>query len=146
MDLLVGTSLGEQFCTDINILQDGEPENLESFTVELTSGSPAFITVNPATNVATVNILGDCKANKSQNVTLYHNVITFTISIVIQFQFSENIYDVNEGDGFAVVCLDLVSGVLAASTTIVITPQIGTAGGTKTHGHPLHNCQLQMPT
>ena len=65
---------------------------------------------------------------------------------MIQFQFSENIYDVNEGDGFAVVCLDLVSGVLAASTTIVITPQIGTAGGTKTHGHPLHNCQLQMPT
>ena len=70
MNLPIGTSLGVQFCTNITILQDGVPENLESFTVQLTSGSPAFITVNPAANNATVNILGDCKANKSQNVTL----------------------------------------------------------------------------
>lgn len=69
--LPIGTSLGNQFCTEIEILPDGEPENLESFTVELTSGSPAFVIVNPATDTATVNILGDCKANKSQNVTLY---------------------------------------------------------------------------
>ena len=68
--LPIGTSLGNQFCTDIQILQDGIPENLESFTVELMSGSPAFVIVNPATNEATVNIIGDCKANKSQNITL----------------------------------------------------------------------------
>lgn len=58
--------------------------------------------------------------------------LIFSILIVIQFQFSEDVYDVNEGDIFAQVCLDLVSGVLAADTTFTITPQIGTAGGNKT--------------
>ena len=58
--------------------------------------------------------------------------LTFSILIVIQFQFSEDFYDVSEGDMFAQVCLDLVSGVLAADTPFTITPQIGTAGGRKT--------------
>ena len=56
--------------------------------------------------------------------------LTFSTLIVIQFQFSEDIYDVSEGDANAVVCLDLVSGVLAANTIIVITPRTDTAGGT----------------
>ncbi len=48
---------------------------------------------------------------------------------MIQFEFSQTDYNVNEGDGFAEVCIDLVSGVLSANTPIVITPQTGTAGG-----------------
>lgn len=61
--------------------------------------------------------------------------LTFSILIVIQFQFSEDVYDVSEGDIFAQVCLDLVSGVLAADTAFTITPQIGTAGGNKLSDH-----------
>ena len=60
VDLPIGTNLGDQFCRNITILQDGEPENLESFTVQLTSNSP-FVATNPDTSVATVNILSDSK-------------------------------------------------------------------------------------
>jgi hypothetical protein len=42
------------------------PENLESFTVQLTSNSP-FVVVNPATSIATVNILGDGKLKFAKN-------------------------------------------------------------------------------
>ena len=62
VNLPIGTALGNQFCTTIIIAQDGVPENLESFTVELTSNSP-FVAVNPATSVATVDILGDSMLN-----------------------------------------------------------------------------------
>ncbi len=61
VNLPIGTGQGGlPFCTDITILPDGMPENLESFTVQLSSISP-FVAVNPATNTATVNILGDGK-------------------------------------------------------------------------------------
>ena len=60
VDLPIGASLGSQFCRNITILQDVAPENLESFTVQLTSNSP-FVAVNPAMRVAMVNILGDSK-------------------------------------------------------------------------------------
>lgn len=46
------------------------------------------------------------------------------------FEFSQTNYNVNEGDPFSEVCIDLVSGVLAANTPIVLTPQTGSAGGT----------------
>ena len=60
VDLPIGTALGDQFCRNVTILQDGELENLESFTVQLTSNSP-FVAINPVTSMATVNILGDSK-------------------------------------------------------------------------------------
>ena len=60
VDLPIGTNLGDQFCRNIIILQDGESENLESFTVLLMSSSP-FVAINPDTSVATVNILGESK-------------------------------------------------------------------------------------
>ena len=58
-------------------------------------------------------------------------IIHYSFSLGIVFQFSQNNYDVNEGDVFADVCIDLISGVLSANTPIVITPQTGTAGGIK---------------
>lgn len=64
VNLPIGTALGSQFCTTINILPDGVPEILESFSVLLTSNSP-FVTVNPATSSATVNILGDSKQSEN---------------------------------------------------------------------------------
>ena len=60
VDLPIGTNLGDQFCRNIIILQDGELENLENFTVLLMSSSP-FVAINPDTSVATVNILGESK-------------------------------------------------------------------------------------
>ena len=64
------------------------------------------------------------------------------------FEFSQVNYNVNEGDGSAEVCIDLVSGVLSANTPIELTPQTGTAGGIKPYsltiinffsGYPLQN-------
>jgi hypothetical protein len=63
---------------------------------------------------------------------------------VIQFEFSETAYNVNEGDGSAEVCIDLVSGVLSANTPIVITPQTGTAGGIKPHSFNAQLYPLQI--
>ena len=60
VDLPIGTNLGDQFCRNIIILQDGESENLESFTVLLMSNSP-FVSINPDASVATINILGESK-------------------------------------------------------------------------------------
>ena len=71
-----------------------------------------------------------------QNVNLSF-AIHYSSFLGIVFEFSQNNYDVNEGDEFAEVCIDLISGVLSANTPIVITPQTGTAGGIKAHSYPL---------
>ena len=51
------------------------------------------------------------------------------VSSGIIFAFSQDNYDVGEGDGDAEVCIDLVSGVLAANTPVEISTQPGTASG-----------------
>ena len=60
VDLPSGTFLGNQFCRNITIIQDGAQESNESFIVLLGSNSP-FVVVNPIMSTATVNILGDSK-------------------------------------------------------------------------------------
>lgn len=60
--LPIGTTLpvgATQFCTPITIIQDNIPENLEMFSVLLTSGTPGIVAVAPNLNTASVNILGD---------------------------------------------------------------------------------------
>ena len=51
------------------------------------------------------------------------------LSLGAIFQFSQTNFNVSEGT--AEVCIDLTSGVLSANIAIVITPQIGSAGGIK---------------
>ena len=145
VDLPSGTSLRNQFCRNITILQDRAPESRENFTVLLGSASP-FVVVNPIMSTATVNILGDSKLKITthHNPCIFNTVIIFTLlfSLAIIFQLSQTNYNVSEGGGFAEVCIDLISGVLSANTPIEITPQTGTAGGSLFHF--IHN-QYQIP-
>ena len=62
----------------------------------------------------------------------------YSFSLGILFAFSQNNYNVNEGDGTAEVCIDLISGVLSANIPIEITPQIGSAGGIKALSLQIH--------
>ena len=114
---------GDQFSIPITILEDGLPENLETFQVLLSSTSPS-VSVLPALNTATVEILGD---SKHMNHWSYKSFNKIHAGIV--FEFSQNTYNVDESDPFVEVCIDLVSGVLSVDTTIVLTPAQGTAGG-----------------
>lgn len=60
VDLPIGTMLGSQFSRTITIESDNLPENGESFQVLLSSTSTA-VSIDPALETATVNILGDSK-------------------------------------------------------------------------------------
>ena len=63
------------FCTPITIENDGIPENLETFSVLLSSGSPGIVVVDPTDASATVNIIGDSEQINYRN--LYHLSIPF---------------------------------------------------------------------
>ena len=45
----------------------------------------------------------------------------------IQCRFTQSVYDVNEGDGFCVVTIELVSGLIAMDTNISLATSDGTA-------------------
>ncbi len=46
---------------------------------------------------------------------------------VLDFAFSQSLYNVGEGDAFAQVCIDLTAGVLQRSVPIVLTTSDGSA-------------------
>ena len=49
----------------------------------------------------------------------------------IQFQFTQTIYNVREGDGFAIVTIELISGFLAADAVISLATSDGMANNRK---------------
>ena len=58
------------------------------------------------------------------------------------FQFSQQIYNVGEGDGIAEVCIDLTGGVTSVDTDVTISTSDGTANGNRyscTHSYDCFN-------